>query len=40
MIHEKTKTFSLIKLRQLMLDLQKDPDNGAVRAKLQNKSKR
>ena len=34
MIHEKTKTFSLIKLRQLMLDLQKDPDNGPVRAKV------
>ena len=34
MIHEKTKTFSLINLRQLMLDLQKDPDNGPVRAKV------
>ena len=34
MIHEKTKTFSLINLRQLMLDLQKVPDNGPVRAKV------
>ena len=34
MIHEKTRTFTLIKLRQLMSDLQKDPDNGPVRAKV------